>query len=68
MSGRLLIQTRDELQKLIAAVEVWEDEEGFNIYLLSDPQAVILLTVLRICRLSTQVLTRLVHAQFPLTA
>ncbi len=50
MSGRLLIQTRDELQKLMAAVDVWEDEEGFNIYLLSDPQATILLTVLRICR------------------
>ena len=49
MSGRLLMQTRDELQKLMAAVEVWE-EEGFNMYLLSDPQVAVLLTVLRICR------------------
>ena len=50
MSGILLIQTRDELQKLMAATELWEDEEGFNLYLLSDPQVAILLTVLRICR------------------
>ena len=39
MSGRLLIRNRDELKKLIAALDVWEDDEGFNLYILSYPEA-----------------------------
>ena len=40
MSGRLLILNRNELQNLMAAVDLWQDEEGFNLYFLSYPEAV----------------------------
>ena len=39
-SARLEIRGRDELKKLIAAVDLWEDDEGFNLYFLSYPEAV----------------------------
>ena len=38
-SGFLLIRSRKELGRLLAAVDIWEDDEGFGMYFLSHPEA-----------------------------
>ena len=40
-NGRLLIQTREEAEKLMAAVALWQDERGeFGLYFISYPEAI----------------------------
>ncbi len=40
-NGRLFIQTREEAEKLMAAIDLWQDEDGvFGLYFISFPEAV----------------------------